>query len=154
MLPQPLPLCCRCRCSAAAAVLLRPATAYSARPLLHGNRIASDPGIPCPCCRLTECLNYGPEYCYFEAQRRIRKEEEEEQQAKEQQELGQPGGRSAVQRVEAALRHFALLQWLWFDERCQQYAQEVGQRARIWRLCCGRTAESGGSTADVLPWPF
>ena len=30
-----------------------------------------------------------------------------------------------VARAEAALRRFVVLQWLWFDARCKEYAREV-----------------------------
>ena len=32
-----------------------------------------------------------------------------------------------VARAEAALRRFVLLQWLWFDARCKEYAREVSE---------------------------
>ena len=47
------------------------------------------------------------------------------QQQQQQQE--EEGLAQQVARAEAALRRFVLLQWLWFDARCKEYAREVSE---------------------------
>ena len=71
-----------------------------------------------------------------EADRLIRQDQRQQQQrpsssnsrilpaAGEQQQEGLLLGQQ-VARAEAALRRFVLLQWLWFDARCKEYAREV-----------------------------
>ena len=95
----------------------------------RASRPACCPRTALPSLRLHECL--AEERWWEEAERRVAAAQQAQQQ---EQRAGSGAQAAALRRLEATLRRFCLLQWLWFDRQCAQYAAAVGlvREGRAW----------------------